>query len=210
MNKLITIIENLYTSAKTAEKEYSDELQDFHFRLLDVNGKLSQTVSHISHLETKCSNITKENEELKEMVIRLKDEIANLRKVSIYTNLNKQIMEKDNYIAILEKQMNIRQAREAKLVEKEVVSTINDTSSNIEENTEEPDEVEEVEEDEDIETDAEDEDENEIEYEIVKIGKKYYYVSNEEPSMVYEVVKGTNDIGGQLGEYDKENNKIIR
>jgi hypothetical protein len=210
MNNLITIIENLYTSAKTAEKEYSDELQDFHFRLLDVNGKLSQTVSHISHLETKCSNITKENEELKEMVIRLKDEIANLRKVSIYTNLNKQIMEKDNYIAILEKQMNIRQAREAKLVEKEVVSTINDTSSNIEENTEEPDEVEEVEEDEDIETDAEDEDENEIEYEIVKIGKKYYYVSNEEPSMVYEVVKGTNDIGGQLGEYDKENNKIIR
>ena len=132
MNNLITIIENLYTSAKTAEKEYSNEIQDFQFRLLDVNGKLSQTVCHISHLETKYSTISKENEGLKEMVIRLKDEIANLKKVSIYTNLNKQIMEKDNYIAVLEKQMNIRQAREAKLVEKEVVSTINDTSSNIE------------------------------------------------------------------------------
>jgi chromosome segregation ATPase len=211
MDRLVTIIEELYNSAKTAEKEYSNEITDFQLRLLDTNNKLSQTVSHISHLENKYSQINKENEELKETVLRLRDEIANLKKVSIYTNLNKQIMEKDNYIAVLEKQMNIRQTRENKMNEKVVeVHDKKETVDDIEENEEEAvDDVEENEEEaEDIETDEENEDE--IEYETVKIGKKYYYVSNEEPEIVYEVIKGTNEVGEKIGKYDRENNKIIK
>jgi chromosome segregation ATPase len=233
MQKIVSLIEQLYESAKTTDKQYASELDKYANDINQLSERLTNTVANLRDIETKYHIIQKENDDLKYSVLNLKDEIANLKKVSIYTNLNKQIMEKDNYIAVLEKQLNIRQAREALIETKsnhsveapkeEPVAIIDkpaDTEEEIED--EEADDAEEAEdeeaddaeeaddedENEDIET--EEEDENEIEYETVKIGKKYYYVSNEEPEMVYEVVKGTNDVGNQIGEYDRENNKIIK
>lgn len=223
MQKIVSLIEQLYESAKTTENKYSSELDKYANDINQLSERLTNTVANLRDIETRYHIIQKENDDLKYSVLNLKDEIANLKKVSIYTNLNKQIMEKDNYIAVLEKQLNIRQAREALIETKSnqsveapkekpiaIVDEPADTEEEVtyEQGEEIEDEEADDEEDEDIET--EEEDENEIEYETVKIGKKYYYVSNEEPEMVYEVVKGTNDVGNQIGEYDRENNKIIK
>ncbi len=67
-------------------------------------------------------------------------------------------------------------------------------------------EVNEEEEQEEIVEDQEDEvEEDDIEYAVEKIGKKYYYVSNEEPKGIYLVIKETNEVGDKVGEF--QNNK---
>lgn len=207
MRKILSLIEQLYESAKITDKQYSSELDKYANDINLLSERLTNTVANLRDIETRYHIIQKENDELKYCVQNLKDEIANLKKVSIYTNLNKQIMEKDNYIAVLEKQLNIRQARETLIETKSNHSVEVPLERDVIIDTEEEIEDKYVE-DEDIETDEEDE--NEIEYETVKIGKKYYYVSNEEPEMVYEVIKGSNDVGDKIGEYDRDNNKIIK
>ena len=59
-------------------------------------------------------------------------------------------------------------------------------------------------EDEEGDGEAEEDEEPEIEYESRKIGKKYYYVSNEEPVGIYLVIKETGEVGDKVGEYEDD------
>jgi predicted nucleic acid-binding Zn-ribbon protein len=181
MNKFANII-NL---VKDVENDYSTLSIDLNKVSTDYNDIETQ----LNQLIKKYDTISNENQLLKKKIDTLTDEIACLKKVSIYTTLNKQLVEKDKYIEVLEKRL--------KLMNNKIdTPTKSPTKSPeiIEEPIEEP--IEEVEND------------PEIEYETVKIGKKYYYISNEDPSFVYEVIKGTNEVGDKLGKYNKDLNKI--
>ena len=203
----------------------------------------------------------------------IKEELANLKKVSIYTHLSKEMDDLRNYNAILEKQVKqLRANQNAKPavselappapsvkdveevydpqkdraedsdVEAEGDSDVEadeeaeeaDSDEEVEDESEEKDEVTEENADDEEQEDAEDaeveseenqeevedgaeeeqedadeeEEEPEIEYESRKIGKKYYYVSNEEPVGIYLVIKESGEVGDKVGEYD-ENDKPV-
>jgi hypothetical protein len=74
-----------------------------------------------------------------------------------------------------------------------------DGDNESQESQEDDDEIDEIDDDEI------DDDDIEIEYEVVKIGKKYYYRSNEDVNGIYEVLKPSNEVGNKIGIY--ENNK---
>ncbi len=69
-------------------------------------------------------------------------------------------------------------------------------------------EEEQVEEEQVEEEDDEQDEEDDIEYEVKKIGKKYYYISNEEPMGIYIVIKETNEVGDKVGEYNGDKPKF--
>jgi chromosome segregation ATPase len=177
MNKFSNII-NL---VKDVENDYSLLSIDLN----KVTSSYTDTETQLNQLIKKYDTISNENELLKKKVDTLTDEIACLKKVSIYTTLNKQLVEKDKYIEVLEKRLKLMNNR---------IDTPTKSPTKSPEIIE--DSIEEV------------ENEPEIEYETVKIGKKYYYISNEDPSYVYEVIKGTNEVGDKLGKYNKDLNKI--
>ena len=176
---------NLITQIKDIENDYSilsNDLNKLTSTYTDCEFQLNQFIK-------KYDNISIENEQLKKKVATLTDEIACLKKVSIYTTLNKQLVEKDKYIEVLEKRLKLMNNRA-------------DTPTPTKSPEIIPEPID------DLENETENEPEPEIEYETIKIGKKYYYISNEDPSFVYEVVKGTNEVGNKLGKYNKSLNKI--
>jgi len=177
MNKFANIINQI----RDIENDYSLLSTDLN----KVSSSYTDCEFQLNQFIKKYDDISNENEQLKKKVDTLTDEIACLKKVSIYTTLNKQLVEKDKYIEVLEKRLKLMNNK---------IDTPTKSPTKSPEIIDEP--IEEV------------ENEPEIEYETVKIGKKYYYISNEDPSYVYEVIKGTNEVGDKLGKYNKDLNKI--
>ena len=176
---------DIYNLLKNLEKDYL-ELDDNYKQ---IDNKYNYKLAQYNELLKINDAVNNENEVLKKKVETLIDEVASLKKISIYASLNKQLLEKDNYIKVLERRLEL--------------SNNKTISSPIVPNTPITKDTEDT-----VEDTDEDDDEPEIEYDTVKIGKKYYYVSNEDPSYVYEVVKGSNDVGNKLGKYNKDLNKI--
>ncbi len=89
-------------------------------------------------------------------------------------------------------------------VSDEQVEDIENNTDTVEDNNNEEvvEDEETVEDEENVEDEETVEDEEEIEYEVKKIGKKYYYISNEEPAGIYTVIKEDNSVGDKVGEYD--------
>jgi hypothetical protein len=253
---------------QTSKENYEKEIQQ-------LKASLKQTTTTVHDLSVELESMREKNR-------ILTDELGAMKKISIYSNLNKQIFEQTKYIEVLEKRLSVLSPKkiEPVVLQKEVVEEedeeITEDSNNEEPDTEESNEdcytdaeeqeesgdvdgdgenheevaeeqedqneteevaeeaaeeeeesnevVQYVEEDENNEEAAEeaseeesaedeeeedaDEEEPEIEYETRKIGKKYYYVSNEEPAGIYTVVKETSEVGDKVGEYD-ENNKPV-
>ncbi len=271
-------------------KDCMDQWMDFRVSFHGINASIEMMMGMFQQLHTEYVRIkdvhVKEMNKMKETVSELttkidkidseytatKDELANLKKVSIYTHVTKKLEEQNNYIKILEKRLErvhepvaipqlTVQSPVAKDVAKDVAIKLHiekihlepepaceiderihgkignveeiekesdDDTEDVEEEQEddevgeeeqEDDEEEGEEETEDVEEEEEQEDEEtedveeegeeeepEIEYESRKIGKKYYYISNEEPVGIYKVIKETGEVGDKVGEYD-ENNK---
>lgn len=176
---------------------------------LDIKNK------HISELTIKCSKLEKD------LTIAL-DEIQTLKKVSFISNMNKQIYEKDKTIELLNHQLS--------LYKRKLQVDISDIQSNISKDDLNETIVEKNEIIKDIVEDSSNDDVNEcindenddlvneeisevpeIEYDVKKIGKKYYYVSNEEPPGIYAVVKinGESEVGDKLGNLDNKGKPIF-
>ena len=153
------------------------------------------------------------------------DEIKNLKKVSMVANLNRQVSEQARDIEMLNKRIeSLQKQLETRSREKEPILPKLVIEEPVEESTEEvveelvediveesaEDIVEESTEDiveestEDATEELVEEEEEPLEFEAVKIGKKYYYVSNEEPKGIYQVVKPDDDVGDKIGEYDSD------
>ena len=96
---VIDYLNNIYTElSNDYEKLYilNSNLAYEHNQLVDKNDKLT----------IKFNDIINENESLKKKVNILTDEISSLKKISLYASLNKQLLEKDNYIKVLEKRLD--------------------------------------------------------------------------------------------------------
>lgn len=186
MNKLQSIIDEL----TIIQADYN-HIKTEYDKLQNIFNDNTQVIN----------NLSTENISLKSTVQSLKDEINNLKRIGIVTNLNKQVNEKDNYIAVLEKRIDALNNRNKP---EKIIEPVNNENNDIDVSTDKDDENNEIE----IEDDVSAEEEPEIKYESIKIGKKYYYISNEEPEYVYEVVKGSNDVGQRLGKYNRETNMI--
>jgi chromosome segregation ATPase len=197
MNKLQSIINELsiiQTEYSTLETEYNK-----------VQSSINKDKILIDSLST-------ENKSLKSTIQSLTDELTNLKKVSLFANYNKQIVEKDNYICVLEKRIELLSNRN-KISTETIIQTVtvDESPDDIETDNDDNEDLEIKADDEDVEEGVEGDtspEEPEIEYQSIKIGKKYYYVSNENPQYVYEVIKSSNDVGDKLGVYNKDLNKI--
>ena len=113
------------------------------------------------------------------------------------------------------------QENEEEAEEEEEVEEHKDESKEEEDDqeNEEEDEVEAEEEEDDQENEEEDEveeqeeeeeegdEEDEVEFEIIKIKRKHYYLSNEEPQGVYNI-EDDEDVGERIGDFI--NNKLVK
>jgi hypothetical protein len=180
---------DIYNLLKNLEKDYL-ELDDNYKQ---IDNKYNYKLAQYNELLKINDAVNNENEVLKKKVETLIDEVASLKKISIYASLNKQLLEKDNYIKVLERRLELSNNKTISSPSPSLYSPNTPISKDNEHN---------------LENEDDDDDEPEIEYDTVKIGKKYYYVSNEDPSYVYEVIKGSNDVGNKLGKYNKDLNKI--
>ena len=113
------------------------------------------------------------------------------------------------------------QENEEEAEEEEEVEEHKDESKEEEDDqeNEEEDEVEAEEEEDDQENEEEDEveeqeeeeeegdEEDEVEFEIIKIKRKHYYLSNEEPQGVYNI-EDDEDVGDRIGDFI--NNKLVK
>ena len=162
------------------------------------------------------ATLTLENLKYVDDYAQIKEEMATFRKVSVISNLSKQISAKDNEIEILKKKLKKSQSIIASTsgepVSPVVVSSIDVTAlsekvicgSDIIVNQShsfksiipksEEDEAEDEAEDDD---EAEDEG-DEVEFELKIIKKRKYYISNESPPEVFNV-SGEDDIGDRIG-----------
>jgi chromosome segregation ATPase len=195
MNKLQSIINEL----SIIQTEYST-----------LETQYNTVQSTINQDKILINTLTNENKSLKSSIQSLTDELTNLKKVSLFANYNKQIVEKDNYISVLEKRIELLSNRnKSTIIPDEPTETIIQPQTISDDDIEtDSDDNDDLEIEEEVEGDVYPDEEPEIEYESVKIGKKYYYISNENPPYVYEVIKGSNDVGDKLGVYNKELNKI--
>jgi predicted RNase H-like nuclease (RuvC/YqgF family) len=213
MDEHFRLMRQQNTYIQTSKERYEDEIRQ-------LKSTVHQSASVIDTLKSQLQSVEARYKDLQE-------ELKHMKKLSIYTQLNKQISEQSNYIQVLEKRLNVRLPQTVAsprastpvlpVIEKEEhVDEVVETHIEEYEDAEvETDLVEETEsasnegldEDGDDEVDAEEE--PEIEYETRKIGKKYYYVSNEEPAGIYQVVKETSDVGDKVGEYDSNNKAVF-
>lgn len=268
-NKFKKVMDDHFQIMQQQNSYIQTSKQNYEKEIANLKSAIQQSVTAIESLQ-------KENEVLREQNKNLVEEQAHMRKISIYSNLNKQISEQANYIQMLEKRLNARSPKTVEVLSPRVVEEPvheeskpshveedsdeavseeeeteevedeqevdeqNDSNEDVEETEdheyakeevledeeveEQNDSNEEVEEgdDDDVVEDAVDEEEiedaeeeevvedeePEIEYESRKIGKKYYYVSNEEPAGIYMVIKDTGEVGDKVGEYD-DNDKPV-
>lgn len=207
---IITIYEQLNKLQDHIDKNgsYSEDLYKKDMNTL--KNELTDKNNHISELIIKCTNLEKE------LSIAL-DEIQTLKKVSFISNMNKQIHEKDKTIELLNYQLNLYKRKfsvdvsdiqsniskdEVKDVINEIKETIIEKDEPLLEETKKIQESQESEEDDDI---------PEIEYDVKKIGKKYYYLSNEDPPGIYAVdkVNGDSEVGNKLGHLDNKGKPVF-
>jgi hypothetical protein len=218
---LIDYLNNIYTElSNDYERLYilNNNLAYEHNQLVDKNDKLT----------IKYNDIIKENELLKKKVNIVTDEISSLKKISLYASLNKQLLEKDNYIKVLEKRLdffNNKNLSSPIIPNTPITDDViynsdhnkdiddNQNKDQIVENGKENDDLnndendkenDDLNDDENEDLDEDDDNEPEIEYETIKIGKKYYYISNEDPRGIYLVIKGSSDVGDKVGEYNND------
>jgi len=229
MNHSALTILNDYSLEVISYQNKIEEIKKEHSKeIANINAKFSNFDNLKTDYENQILSLKNKNKELEE-------EMKNLKKVSLLGAMNKQIKEKDLIIEQLNKKIELLKIKsipvsiastpknepvdeiifkeeplvvtkdildEEPVQEDEVSEEIEEQS--LEEATEEVnEEVEEetVEEEDEVEEEQEDD----IEYEVEKIGKKYYYVSNEEPKGIYLVIKETNEVGDKVGEF--KNNK---
>ena len=200
--------------------------------LRDQLSEMEQVKMINAELETKLELIVNRYEEIvnesnekanlyKNQLDQANDEIKNLKKVSMVANLNRQVSEQTREIEMLnkrieslQKQLETRSREKEPILPKLIIEELVEESTEdvVEESTEDvveestEDVVEESTEDlvEESTEEVAEEEEEPLEFEAVKIGKKYYYVSNEEPKGIYQVVKPDDDVGDKIGEYDSD------
>jgi hypothetical protein len=251
-SKTSELFKNFHQCMNELSSFQSDKFK-YLVSVIDELKSIQETLQHKIDKDVKLIEMIdgykNEIQQLKEDNQCLRDEMTNLKKVSVVSNLNKQLHEKNSIIEqqnklieFLKKQTspkhawviedtpnNIRKSDEVKVNKEPQLVVVKNTEhkgvGNKEEyetnETNEPIELiiervdtvvenEEQKNDEKIENEELEENENdsddiEIEYEVVKIGKKYFYRSNEEINGIYEVIKKTNEVGKKLGMY--QNNK---
>ena len=195
-----------------------------------INAELETKLELIVNRYEEIVNESNEKANLyKNQLDQANDEIKNLKKVSMVANLNRQVSEQTREIEMLNKRIeSLQKQLETRSREKEPIlpkliieepveetpeETVDDVVEEVvEDATEEvlEDATEELIEDiveestEDATEELVEEEEEPLEFEAVKIGKKYYYVSNEEPKGIYQVVKPDDDVGDKIGEYDSD------
>ena len=147
---------------------------------------------------------------------QIKEEMATFRKVSVISNLSKQISAKDNEIEILKKKLKKSQMLAISSADKPeypVTTSSIDVTAPVEKVICGSDIIvnqshsfksiipksDEAEDEEEAEDDDEAEDEgDEVEFELKIIKKRKYYISNESPPEVFNV-SGEDDIGDRIG-----------
>jgi hypothetical protein len=197
---VIDYLNNIYT-------ELSDDYEKLYILNSNLAYEHNQLVDKNDKLTIKFNDIINENESLKKKVNILTDEISSLKKISLYASLNKQLLEKDNYIKVLEKRLDFFNNKNlsSPIIPNTPISDDspynNHTINNSDHNKSNDIELNNNNNDDNID---DDDDEPEIEYETIKIGKKYYYISNEDPRGIYLVIKGSSDVGDKVGEYNND------
>lgn len=167
------------------------ELESIKQGQLEVQQQVNQANTKMEQQDRDLKTLQAEKQQLQ-------DELASMKKVSLFANMNKQLHEKDQLIESLQTKLKNQEKKTITVVVPEVI---------VQPVTEEPVDEEEPEIEEEVTEDVEEEmveeeEEPEIEYEAVKIGKKYYYVSNEESQGIYQINKSTNEVGDKVGEYN--------
>jgi hypothetical protein len=199
-----------------------------------INNNMNEINTHVANIEAINSDLLVKNIKYREDYNTIKDEMDNHRKVSIVSNLSKQITERDRKIKLLEKKItelnksiiSIKSADASKPADaSETVEASKpaeppkpaDASETVEASepadASKPADASEtveaailIESSADITENMSESDED-IEYELKQFNRKYYYISNESPQKVYKLTNN-NELGDYIG--NLINNKIVK
>jgi hypothetical protein len=186
MNKL----EEIFIQLKKINDIYS-ELNTF---------EILNSIEENKVLKAKIEELELEVNKNKDIIKSKNEEIANFTKSSLLSSMDKQISEHKNYIAILEKKLNMRQKIETEPSKNEIISNL---TNNKETKEEESKEEANLSIPENKEENNEENKENK-EYEIISDGKKKYYLIKKK---VYRINKDKS-IGNYYGKY--KNGEILK
>ena len=189
-----------------------NNLEEFFIQIKKINDIYSElntteilnSIEENKVLKSKIEELELEINKNKDIIKSKNEEIANFTKSSLLSSMDKQISEHKNYIAILEKKLNMRQKTENEPPKNEVTVNLNTNNIDKEPKEEIKEEVKEVKEVKEVNLDIPENDIKNDEYEVISDGKKKYYLIKRK---VYRINKDKS-IGNYYGKY--KNGEILK
>ena len=177
----------------------SKQISDKDYQIVTLKKKLCK-------LENDNSELVKEKEKIKitpndDILIEVGENMSD--KSTIITKPESDVSQVTQFIDSL----NNKLETENKIGERQDITEdgqSDDEEEEVEEDQESDDEEEEVEEDQESDDASDGE---EVEFEIIKIKKKQYYISNEEPPGIY-AIESDDDVGDRIGDFI--DNKLVK
>jgi len=164
------------------------EIKAYESKLRIAQCQIRQMALQIDEMRKEFNSPLKTQEELKEERLLLNNTILNEEQ----DNLELEKQEQENLEQENQEQENLEQEKQ----EEEKQEQENQEQENQEEENQE-------------EENQEEEEEDEIEYVKKKISSVYYYVSNEDPKQIYEILDN-DDVGECVGYYRSDNKVILK
>ena len=205
-----TDLENKVNDLQKRNKELLDEMASLKkvSLLSAMNKQLHEKDLTIDMLQKRIDSL-KQKLAYESPTIKTPVEIINIVPIEIQPyeiekHIESEQIKKDELVSVKQEENVIEHKEE---LDDEVQDEVIEEDEELNEEEVQEAEVEEDEQEEVVEEEVNDEEEvqeeeEEIEYEVKKIGKKYYYISNEEPIGIYTVNKTDNSVGDKVGEYD--------
>lgn len=225
MESLKSVLGRSYQYLESALEESFEEIKESFQNQIDQlkeeNGLLKEEICQLKEQNNQMEN---DKNQMENKIGELEDDQENYQKFSILQNFNKQINERDIEIKAYESKLRIAhgQIRQMALQLENMRKEFNQplkTEEELreerfalekEENPEEKQEEEQEEEQEDSEEEEEQEDsEEEIEYIKKRLASKYYYVSDEDPKQIYEILDN-DEVGQCVGYYRSDGKAILK
>ena len=177
----------------------SKQISDKDYQIVTLKKKLCK-------LENDNSELVKEKEKIKitpndDILIEVGENMSD--KSTIITKPESDVSQVTQFIDSL----NNKLETENKIGERQDITEdgqSDDEEEEVEEDQESDDEEEDVEEDQESDDASDGE---EVEFEIIKIKKKQYYISNEEPPGIY-AIESDDDVGDRIGDFI--DNKLVK
>lgn len=224
MESLKTILEKSYQYLESGLEEKFEEVKDsFENEITQLNQENRELKEEITQLKDEINQLKNETDQMENKIGQLEDDQENYQKFSILQNFNKQINERDIEIKAYESKLRIAhgQIRQMALKLEEMRTEFNQPLKTQEELKEErlalekeqhepiPEEEQKEDSEEEKEESEEEESEEEIEYIKKKLKSKYYYVSDEDPKQIYEIL-ANQDVGNCVGYYRSDGKAILK